>query len=61
MLDDGDIVAVSPDRLRVWGGEQGTPQAVQRPVIEVDTGLATVDRGDFPHWMIKEIHDVPPR
>ncbi|MFC8047825.1 glutamine--fructose-6-phosphate transaminase (isomerizing) [Nocardia sp. NPDC057353] len=59
-LEDGDVVAVRPTGVQLWATDnRGRPQPVQRAGTTIDTGNTRANRGDFPHWMIKEIHDVP--
>ncbi|MGO4612624.1 glutamine--fructose-6-phosphate transaminase (isomerizing) [Nocardia sp. 2YAB30] len=58
-LDDGDITAVRPDGIEVYAlGAEGAHR-VDRTPVTIDNRHIKPERGDFSHWMIKEIHDVP--
>ena len=56
-LQDGDIVVVTADGYGVSNG--GKP--VRRPVSTVRFSAAAIERGRFPHYMLKEIHEQPDR
>ncbi|MGH8233144.1 MAG: glutamine--fructose-6-phosphate transaminase (isomerizing) [Rhodanobacteraceae bacterium] len=55
-LDDGDIVEITPDTLVI---HDAAGQAVTRKVRESDMSLDAVERGDFRHYMLKEIFEQP--
>ncbi len=53
-LEEGDVVEVRRDTVRVFDAS-GT--AVQRPVKESHFSADAVERGDYAHYMLKEIHE----
>jgi glucosamine--fructose-6-phosphate aminotransferase (isomerizing) len=54
-LDEGDIAEVYLDRVQIYNA-QG--QSVERPVKTSSAdSLTSVDKGDYPHYMLKEIHE----
>ncbi len=55
-LDDGDMATVTPDGYTVHRGGIGP---VDRPVNRVDWDLGEVERGGYPHFMLKEIMEQP--
>ncbi len=54
-LEDGDIAAMSAEKIRIW--HEGTP--VERPVSRIDWSVEEVKKGGFPHYMLKEIYEQP--
>jgi len=55
-LDDGDFVAIDHDRARIFDRDG---QPVDRPVRVVSAASALVEKGNYRHFMEKEIHDQP--
>ncbi len=55
-LDDGDMATITPKGYTVHRAAQGP---VQRPVSRVDWDLDEVERGGYPHFMLKEIMEQP--
>jgi glutamine---fructose-6-phosphate transaminase (isomerizing) len=55
-LDDGDMVTVTADGYTVHRPKHGP---VERPVSHVDWDLGEVERGGYPHFMLKEIMEQP--
>ncbi|HEX5487887.1 MAG TPA: glutamine--fructose-6-phosphate transaminase (isomerizing) [Rhodanobacteraceae bacterium] len=55
-LDEGDIVEITPDTLVI---HDAAGQVVQRRMRESDMSLDAVERGDFRHYMLKEIFEQP--
>src|SRR5881392_284114 len=55
-LNDFDIVAVSRDKFEISsvGGETGNYQ-----ISKVEFGAEDVSKGNFPHYMLKEIFEQP--
>jgi glutamine---fructose-6-phosphate transaminase (isomerizing) len=51
-LDDGEMVVLTRDGYRVRNLE--TPR-ISKPVNQIDWDLATVERGGYAHFMLKEI------
>ena len=56
VLDDGDVADVTADAVRVLDRD-GRP--VRRPVFTNTLNPAMVDRGEWRHFMVKEIHEQP--
>ncbi len=55
-LEEGDVAEVHRDGLRVLD-RQG--QVVQRPVRISELSADAAEKGDFAHYMLKEIHEQP--
>ncbi|HEX3700754.1 MAG TPA: glutamine--fructose-6-phosphate transaminase (isomerizing) [Phenylobacterium sp.] len=55
-LDEGDYVAIDHGQARIFD-EAGKP--VDRPVRSVAASAALVEKGNYRHFMEKEIHDQP--
>jgi glucosamine--fructose-6-phosphate aminotransferase (isomerizing) len=55
-LEDGDFVAIDRKGARIF---DAAGQPVKRPVISVPTAAALVEKGNYRHFMEKEIHDQP--
>ncbi|MCL9759252.1 glutamine--fructose-6-phosphate transaminase (isomerizing) [Frankia sp. AiPa1] len=58
-LDDGDLVRLTPTSTEIYTLDaDGQPVAARRPQVTL-ADQQTAEKGTFPHWMIKEIHDIP--
>ena len=55
-LEEGDYVAIDHDRSEIFDVD-GKP--VERPVKIVSASAALVEKGNYRHFMEKEIHDQP--
>jgi len=55
-LDDGDVVEITRDSVQVYGLD-GTP--VERAVHESELSTDEVERGEYRHYMQKEIFEQP--
>jgi len=55
-LDDGEVVAVTPDSMRVTG-PQGEERSPRRQRVTWDPVQA--EKGGYRHFMLKEIHEQP--
>ncbi|QUD87491.1 glutamine--fructose-6-phosphate transaminase (isomerizing) [Phenylobacterium montanum] len=55
-LDEGDYVAIDHDKALIFDAE-GRP--ADRPVRTVPASAALVEKGNYRHFMEKEIHDQP--
>jgi glucosamine--fructose-6-phosphate aminotransferase (isomerizing) len=55
-LAEGDIADARIDGVQIYD-EHGNP--VQRPVKEAHFGADAVERGEYRHYMLKEIHEQP--
>ncbi|MBN2701383.1 MAG: glutamine--fructose-6-phosphate transaminase (isomerizing) [Methylothermaceae bacterium] len=55
-LEEGDFVELSPEGYRIFD-EHG--QEVERPLKESEVRLDAVERGQYRHYMLKEIFEQP--
>ncbi len=55
-LEEGDYVAIDHDRAEIFDVEG---QPVERPTKVVSASAALVEKGNYRHFMEKEIHDQP--
>jgi len=55
-LEDGDIADIRRDMLTIYDAA-GNP--VERPIKESDLSADSVDRGEYRHYMLKEIFEQP--
>ena len=55
-LEEGDYVAISHNAARIFDADGN---AVERPVRVVSVSAAMVEKGNYRHFMEKEIHDQP--
>jgi glucosamine--fructose-6-phosphate aminotransferase (isomerizing) len=55
-LEEGDRVSITPDHYQIWD-RMGAP--VMRPVVELKDKLDQASKGDFDHFMLKEIYEQP--
>ena len=55
-LDDGEMVVLKRDGYRV---RNLTETHVEKPVNQIEWDLATIERGGYPHFMLKEIFEQP--
>ncbi|HZX90420.1 MAG TPA: glutamine--fructose-6-phosphate transaminase (isomerizing) [Rudaea sp.] len=55
-LAEGDVADARIDGVQIYD-EHGKP--VQRPVKEAHFGADAVERGEYRHYMLKEIHEQP--
>ncbi|HEY9112342.1 MAG TPA: glutamine--fructose-6-phosphate transaminase (isomerizing) [Rhodanobacteraceae bacterium] len=55
-LEEGDVVEITPDALAIHAAD-GAP--VTRKVRESDLSMDAVERGQFRHYMLKEIFEQP--
>ncbi|MFI8976876.1 glutamine--fructose-6-phosphate transaminase (isomerizing) [Nocardia asteroides] len=59
VLEDGDIVAVRAAGVEVFTtSADGALTPIERDVTQFGAGPATTELGEYPHWMIKEIHET---
>ncbi len=56
-LSDGEMVVVSPDG--VVARDAATGEVVQPEVAELDWDVEQAELGEYPHYLIKEIHEQP--
>lgn len=55
-LDDGDIAAVTADRIDLRN-VKNVP--VEREIAKIDWDMGAAEKGNFPHFMLKEIFEQP--
>jgi glucosamine--fructose-6-phosphate aminotransferase (isomerizing) len=55
-LEEGDVVAIDDDTARIFDADGG---AVQRAVRVIPASAALVEKGNYRHFMEKEIHEQP--
>jgi len=55
-LDEGDLAVVTPSGYQVKG-RHAVP--LSKEVSQIEWDLATIERGGFPHFMLKEICEQP--
>ena len=55
-LEEGDVAAIHRSGVKVVD-EHG--RSAERPVRESELSADAVDRGEYPHYMLKEIHEQP--
>lgn len=55
-LEEGDIAEIHRDSVQVWD-QQG--QSVEREVVQFREGAEAADKGEYRHFMLKEIHEQP--
>ena len=56
-LQDGEIVILWADRIELRRVEDGA--LVEREVEEITESMAVAEKGGYPHFMLKEIHEQP--
>ncbi|MDO9142396.1 MAG: glutamine--fructose-6-phosphate transaminase (isomerizing) [Methylobacter sp.] len=55
-LEDGDIAAININGLVIYDQQD---QAVTRPVVDSQLTADAVDKGEYRHYMLKEIYEQP--
>ena len=55
-LEDGDIASISINELVIYNGDG---EIVPRPIKESQLTADSVDKGDYRHYMLKEIYEQP--
>ena len=58
-LKDGDWAILTREGAQIFALADGYEQEVHRPVETVDASAAMVDKGNYRHFMAKEIHEQP--
>ena len=56
VLEEGDLAVCTADRIQFYN-EFGEP--VERPVLTADWDMEAAEKGGYPHFMLKEIHEQP--
>ncbi len=55
-LHEGDLADITLDQVQIYD-QDGTP--VSRPIKISEMGVDAVQRGEYAHYMLKEIHEQP--
>jgi len=55
-LEEGDIAEIRRDSVQIWD-QAGQP--VQRESVQYHEGAEAADKGEYRHFMLKEIHEQP--
>ncbi|HAV05196.1 MAG TPA: glutamine--fructose-6-phosphate transaminase (isomerizing), partial [Pseudomonas sp.] len=55
-LEEGDIAEIRRDAVQVW---DVNGQPVQREAVQYHEGAEAADKGEYRHFMLKEIHEQP--
>jgi glucosamine--fructose-6-phosphate aminotransferase (isomerizing) len=55
-LEEGDIAEIRRDSVQIW---DVNGQVVERETVQYRDGAEAADKGEFRHFMLKEIHEQP--
>ncbi|MFW9268406.1 glutamine--fructose-6-phosphate transaminase (isomerizing) [Pseudomonas sp. NR3] len=55
-LEEGDIAEIRRDSVQIWDLDG---KEVEREVVQYRDGAEAADKGEFRHYMLKEIHEQP--
>lgn len=55
-LEEGDIAEIRRDSVHIWDVDGN---AVERETVQYRDGAEAADKGEFRHFMLKEIHEQP--
>jgi glutamine---fructose-6-phosphate transaminase (isomerizing) len=55
-LEEGDIAEIRRDSVQIW---DVTGDAVERQTVQYSDGAEAAEKGEFRHYMLKEIHEQP--
>ncbi|MCH2338559.1 glutamine--fructose-6-phosphate transaminase (isomerizing) [Pseudomonas sp. NPDC047963] len=55
-LEEGDIAEIRRDSVKIWDVDG---QAVERESVQYHEGAEAADKGEYRHFMLKEIHEQP--
>ena len=55
-LEEGDIAEIRRDSLQIW---QADGSLVERETVQFSEGAESTDKGQYRHFMLKEIHEQP--
>jgi glucosamine--fructose-6-phosphate aminotransferase (isomerizing) len=56
-LDNSEMAIMRPDKIEIFDIESGERR--RKPVEELDWSADSAEKGDYPHFMIKEVHEQP--
>ncbi|MDU9392829.1 glutamine--fructose-6-phosphate transaminase (isomerizing) [Pseudomonas japonica] len=55
-LEEGDIADIRREQVSIW---DASGAVVQREVVQYHEGAEAADKGEYRHFMLKEIHEQP--
>ncbi|MCE5361611.1 glutamine--fructose-6-phosphate transaminase (isomerizing) [Pseudomonas anguilliseptica] len=55
-LEEGDIAEIQRDSVQIW---DASGQSVTRESVQYHEGAEAADKGEYRHFMLKEIHEQP--
>ncbi|MCB1648309.1 MAG: glutamine--fructose-6-phosphate transaminase (isomerizing) [Pseudomonadales bacterium] len=55
-LEEGDIAELTLKNIQIWNREN---KKITRPVTHIKSDIAEVEKGDYGHFMLKEIYEQP--
>ncbi len=55
-LEEGDIAEIRRDSVHIWNS---AGESVQRETVQYHEGAEAADKGEYRHFMLKEIHEQP--
>ncbi|ABA77459.1 MULTISPECIES: glutamine--fructose-6-phosphate transaminase (isomerizing) [Pseudomonas] len=55
-LEEGDIAEIRRDSVQIW---DVNGQAVERQTVQYSDGAEAAEKGEYRHYMLKEIHEQP--
>ena len=55
-LEEGDIAEIQRDSVQIW---DASGHSVQREQVQYHEGAEAADKGEYRHFMLKEIHEQP--
>ncbi len=58
-LKDGEIALITPDRVDIWYLSGRTMKKVENKVEVIDWSPQLLDKGNYEHFMLKEIYEQP--
>ncbi len=58
-LEEGDVADVTRDRVTIYDKDWRLLDAAARPVVQSNLTMDSVSKGEFRHFMAKEIHEQP--
>jgi glucosamine--fructose-6-phosphate aminotransferase (isomerizing) len=55
-MEDGEIAEIRADGLQIWNNRG---KRIKRPFKQITWDAVTAQKGGYPHFMLKEIHEQP--
>ncbi|MBV2132332.1 glutamine--fructose-6-phosphate transaminase (isomerizing) [Pseudomonas sp. MAP12] len=55
-LEEGDIAEIRRDAVQIW---DAAGRSVQRDTVQFNEGAEAAEKGEYRHFMLKEIHEQP--